>query len=172
MVKSATAAAIVLVAATAQPAAAFTWTLGPPPPLPPLPRAALAQAKPKLQSLQPRLAVGRWEVVSQRPGLQWERVSPPSMTQAPSVASAPQPVAIASTRPLWEPVPTHERILHANILAIVAEPDPLELVQLDRPGLRWESFPAPQVQPHVSSFGMVPTSTVRPVLGRRVWFRF
>ncbi len=94
------------------------------------------------------------------------------MTESPSVASAPQAVAIAPARPRWEWVPTHERILHANVLAIVSAPDPTELVQLDRPALRWESFPPPQSQPQVSSFGMVPTPTVRPVLGRRVWFRF
>lgn len=172
MVKSAAAAAIVLVAAAAEPAAAFTWTLGPPPPLPPLPMASLAQARPKLQPVQARLTVGRWDVVAQRPGLQWERVPPPSATLAPAVDSAPQPVAIAATRPRWERVPTHERILHSDVLAIVSAPDPTELVQLDRPGLRWESFPAPQAQPQLSSFGMVPTSTVQPVLGRRVWFRF
>lgn len=176
-------APLTLLLAAATPAAAFTWTLGPPPPLPPLPRAALSPANPHAVATRPAV---RWQVVTHKPALRWERVpaNAPAPTQelagtphampAHALAVAPQALAMApvSARPRWERVPTHERILHANVLAIVSAPDPTELVQLDRPALRWESFPPPQSQPQVSSFGMVPTPTVRPVLGRRVWFRF
>ena len=138
-------AALLLLLAGAHPASAFTWTLGPPPPLPPLPRAALASAKPQAQK-------PRWEIV---PG--------PASTPAASVT-------LASANPRWERVPAHERILHSQVLAIVATPDPMELVQLDRPALRWESVPAPQ--PTFAAYGSIESSAVRPVLGRRVWFRF
>ena len=77
---------------------------------------------------------------------------------------------MASANPRWERVPAHERIHHSQILAIVATPDPMELVQLDRPALRWESVPAPQ--PTYAAYGSIESSAVRPVLGRRVWFRF
>lgn len=138
-------AALLLLLAGAHPAAAFTWTLGPPPPLPPLPRAALASAKP--QAHKPR-----WEIV-------------PSPVSSPAAS-----VTLASATPRWERVPANERILHSQVLAIVATPDPMELVQLDRPALRWESVPAPQ--PAYAAYGSIESSAVRPVLGRRVWFRF
>jgi hypothetical protein len=46
----------------------------------------------------------------------------------------------------------------------------MELVQLDRPVLRWESMPAPQ-STH-AAYGSIESSAVRPVRARRVWFRF
>ncbi|MCP9914186.1 hypothetical protein KBZ07_12395 [Cyanobium sp. BA20m-14] len=138
-------AALLLLLAGAHPAAAFTWTLGPPPPLPPLPRAALASAKPQAQK-------PRWEIV-------------PSPVSSPAAS-----VTLASATPRWERVPANERILHAQVLAIVATPDPMELVQLDRPVLRWESVPAPQST--YAAYGSIESSAVRPVLGRQVWFRF
>ena len=177
--------ALVSFLATAQPAAAFTWSLGPPPPLPPLPRGALRVAispvpqhfpplppPPKapagnvaenpsalpLQVSQPP----RWQL-AQTPKPRWEIVARPASTPAASVI-------LASANPRWERVPSHERIHHSQVLAIIATPDPMELVQLDRPALRWESVPAPQ--PTYSAYGSIETSAVRPVLGRRVWFRF
>ena len=93
----------------------------------------------------------------------WEIVPGPASTPVASVT-------LASANPRWERVPAHERILHSQVLAIVATPDPMELVQLDRPALRWESVPAPQ--PTYAAYGSIESSAVRPVLGRRVWFRF
>ena len=93
----------------------------------------------------------------------WEIVPGPASTPVASVT-------LASANPRWERVPAHERILHSQVLAIVATPDPIELVQLDRPALRWESVPAPQ--PTYAAYGSTESSAVRPVLGRRVWFRF
>ena len=156
-------AALLLLLGGSHPAAAFTWTLGPPPPLPPLPRAALATAKPQPQALPVKAAAPGWEVVAQAQKPRWEIVPGPASTPAASVT-------LASTNPLWERVPAQERILHSQVLAIVATPDPMELVQLDRPALRWESVPAPQ--PTYASYGSIESSAVRPVLGRRVWFRF
>jgi hypothetical protein len=177
--------ALVSFLAAAQPAAAFTWTLGPPPPLPLLPREALGvaisslpQALPPLPPL-PNAPAGnvaekpsasplqvsqppRWQLV-QTTKPRWEIVSRPASTPAASVS-------LASANPRWERVPAHERIHHSQILAIVATPDPMELVQLDRPALRWESVPAPQ--PTYAAYGSTESSAVRPVLGRRVWFRF
>ncbi|MCT0226727.1 hypothetical protein KQ300_00710 [Synechococcus sp. CS-1331] len=156
-------AALLLLLGGSHPAAAFTWTLGPPPPLPPLPRAALATAKPQPQALPVKAAAPGWEVVAQAQKPRWEIVPGPASTPAPSVT-------LASANPRWERVPAHERILHSQVLAIVATPDPMELVQLDRPALRWESVPAPQ--PTYAAYGSIESSAVRPVLGRRVWFRF
>ena len=158
-------AALLLLLAGAHPAAAFTWTLGPPPPLPPLPRASLVTARPQFQpqALPPLPAAPGWEVVAQAPKPRWEIV--------PGLASTPvASVTLASANPRWERVPAHERILHSQVLAIVATPDPMELVQLDRPALRWESVPAHQ--PTYAAYGSIESSAVRPVLGRRVWFRF
>ena len=156
-------AAFLLLLASAHPAASFTWTLGPPPPLPPLPGAALATARPRPQALPIKITTPGWEVVAQAQKPRWEIVPRPAPTPAASVT-------LASANPLWERVPTHERILHSQVLAIVATPDPIELVQLDRPALRWESVPAPQ--PTYAAYGSTESSAVRPVLGRRVWFRF
>ena len=156
-------AALLLLFAGAHPASAFTWTLGPPPPLPPLPRAALATAKPRPQVLPVKVTAPAWVVVAQAQKPRWEIVPGPAPTPAPGVT-------LASANPRWERVPAHERILHSQVLAIVATPDPMELVQLDRPALRWESVPAPQ--PSYAAYGSIESSAVRPVLGCRVWFRF
>ena len=156
-------AALLLLFAGAHPAAAFTWTLGPPPPLPPLPRAALATAKPRPQVLPVKVTAPAWEVVAQAQKPRWEIVPGPASTPAASVT-------LASASPRWERVPAHERILHSQVLAIVAAPDPMELVLLDGNSLRWESMPAPQ--PTYAAYGSIESSAVRPVLGRRVWFRF
>ena len=156
-------AALLLLLAGGHPAAAFTWTLGPPPPLPPLPRAALATAKPGPQALPVRPTAPGWEVVAQAQKPRWEIVPGPVSTPVPSLT-------LASVSLRWERVPAHERILHSQVLAIVAAPDPLELVLLDGNSLRWESVPAPQ--PSYAAYGSIESSAVRPVLGRRVWFRF
>ena len=155
--------ALLLLMGGAHPAAAFTWTLGPPPPRPPLPRAALATAKSQPQGLPVKAAPPGWEVVAKARKPRWEIVRGPASTPAASVT-------LASANPRWERVPAQERILHSQVLAIVATPDPKELVQLDRPALRWESVPAPQ--PTYAAYGSIESSAVRPVLGRRVWFRF
>ena len=177
--------ALVSFLATAQPVAAFTWTLGPPPPLPPLPRgtprlaiSSLPQPLPPLPPL-PNTPAGN---VAEKPSASPLRVSQPPpwhLAQTPKprweIVPGPAPtpaasVTLASANPRWERVPVHERILHSQVLAIVATPDPMELVQLDRPALRWESVPAPQ--PTYAAYGSIESSAVRPVLGRRVWFRF
>lgn len=184
MVKSLPIALIPFLAAI-QPAAAITWTLGAPPPLPPLPRSApgarisalpfqlpplppLPDApagnvaeKPSASPL-PASQPPSWQLV-QSPKLRWEIVPGPASTPAASVT-------LASATPRWERLPAHERILHSQVLAIVATPDPMELVQLDRPVLRWESMPAPQ-STH-AAYGSIESSAVRPVRARRVWFRF
>ena len=174
-------AAFLLLLAGAHPAAAFTWTLGPPPPLPPLaraslprpmgpppplpalPRAALATANPRSQSAPARPAAPGWQFVAQAEKPRWEIFPGPASTPVASVT-------LASANPRWERVPAHERILHSQVLAIVAAPDPMELVLLDGNSLRWESVPAPQ--PTYAAYGSIESSAVRPVLGRRVWFRF
>ncbi len=157
-------AALLCSLAGAHPAAAFTWTLGPPPPLPPCPGLPWPLAKPRPQALPVKVSMPpAWEVVAQAQKPRWEIVPRPASTPAASVT-------LASANPRWERVPAHERILHSQVLAIVATPDPMELVQLDRPALRWESVPAPQ--PTYAAYGSIESSAVRPVLGRRVWFRF
>ena len=156
-------ATFLLLLAGAHPAAAFTWTLGPPPPLPPLPRAAQPPAKPRPQALPIKITTPGWEVVAQAQKPRWEIVPRPISTPAARFV-------LASANPIWERVPTHERILHSQVLAIVAAPDPMELVLLDGNSLRWESVPAPQ--PTYAAYGSIESSAVRPVLGRRVWFRF
>lgn len=173
---SALPAALILILAAGQPVAAFIWTLGPPPPLPPLPKPALASADSQPR-FQPRpvpinsASTGwktrpatkpRWEIVqANRP--RWEIV--PAQTPTPDTT-----LALAPAKPLWERVPTQERILHSDLLAIVTAPAPMELVLLDSRAPRWESVPAPQTTYPV--VGSIESSAVRPVLGRRVWFRF
>ncbi len=149
--------------AAAQPAAAPLWSLGPPPPLPPLPattQTTTTRTATRLQPWQSRSGARRWDVVAQRPRLRWERV------------------------------PSHERILPGHTipndtLAIATGPDATELVQLDRPGLRWERVGAtpqnrplgPQAIRHPSMAGQTTSIPCSESLcgmrvTRRVWFRF
>lgn len=175
-------AALLVVFATALPASARTWTLSPPPPLPalptvelkpfvnwrqtslpqlpPIPDSASAPAKPREPN--PVGENNRRIVLAQSSTPKWERVTVKSNPQAEVIQLA--------TRPRWETVPKHERILHEHILAILAKPEPVELIILDRPPQRWESVSANQVLTHPIVIGDI----LRPVSPppRRVWFRF
>ena len=180
---SALPAALILILAAGQPAAAFIWTLGPPPPLPPLPKPALASAdsQPRLQprpvsveQLSPSKPVLKdWQLVAQTTKPRWEIVQAnrPRWEIVPAQTPTPDTTLALAPAPLrWERVPTQERILHSDLLAIVTAPAPMELVLLDARAPRWESVPAPQATYPVA--GSIESSAVRPVLGRRVWFRF
>lgn len=114
---SATAPATGLLAgliAWCAPASALDWTLGPPPPLPPLPidRAAHSTGGPL------------WELVAQRPRARWERVP-------------------SHERLLFNDIATGNHLESGELLAIAQGPASVELIQHDLPARRWELVEAP-----------------------------
>lgn len=157
----------------AAPARARVWTLGPPPPLPPLPveRVAVAPGAP------------RWERVAQRQRPRWERV--PSHERilvnhhAPGelLAIAPGPAAVEfvqDDRPTrrWERVESTARTPTAAPSRTSRRPDRLEILRLQPVAQVPVALVAEQPlgQEAISAPCSASLCNLR-VMGR-VWFRF